>query len=162
MLRHVRAEDGARGGDRRRLLSAAGRDQLGRFGAADPPGIVGRALAAGCLAPDLVVTSDATRARETADAAARAVGRGPVQVEPWLYQASVEDVMAWLWALSDQFGAVMVVGHNPTMHLLVAGLLATQVPDRFPPGTMAVVHVDIDRWAALSSGAGSMQYCATA
>lgn len=121
-----------------------------------------RALAAGCLAPDLVVTSEATRARETADAAAIALGRGPAQVEPWLYQASVQDVTGWLRALPDQLGAVMVVGHNPTMHMLVADLVAPSAPGRFPPGTVAVVHLEIDRWAALAPGAGSMRYCATA
>jgi phosphohistidine phosphatase len=143
-------------------LSAAGRRQVGRFGAGDHPGILARALAAGCPAPKLIVASDASRARQTADAAAAAFGLGPARLEPWLYRASAEEVMAWLWTLPDQLGAVMVVGHNPTMHVLVADLVTTSAPDRFAPGTVAVVHFGVDRWAALSPGAGRLLYCATA
>ncbi len=114
----------------------------------------GRGQAAGRLlaayfanrhAPDLVLCSDALRARQTyALIAAGLPGRPRVLFEAALYLASCDRLLARIEAVSDETRDFLVIGHNPGLHELAA-ILAEIGPPRligairqaFPTGAVA-------------------------
>ena len=101
------------------------------------------------LMPDLIVSSDAVRARLTAEAVARSAGfDGEVQLEPRLYAASVADVLAVLCTVQEAHsGTVMIVGHNPGLEQLIAHL--TGESEDLPTAALAQIALPIDRWRDL-------------
>src|SRR5688572_5475639 len=67
------------------------------------------------LTPDVIISSDAVRARLTAEAVAAAAGYSrEIRLEEALYAASPADILAVLrTATTTTAGTVMIVGHNP-------------------------------------------------
>ena len=101
------------------------------------------------LVPDLIVTSDAVRARETAAAVATAAGyTREIVVEPSLYHATPADAIAVLNSVGNQTArTVLIVGHNPGLEDLVSRLSG----EHHDLVTAAIVElaVPIDRWSEL-------------
>ena len=101
------------------------------------------------LVPDLIVTSDAVRARETAAAVATAAGyTRAMVVEPSLYHATPADAIAVLKNISHQSAhTILIVGHNPGLEDLVSRLSG----EHHDMVTAALVElaVPIDRWSEL-------------
>ena len=65
---------------------------------------------------DAVWTSDAVRARQTAEIVRKVFGLRPedIFVEPAIYDAShVNDFYRVVRSIPDEFGTVLLVGHNP-------------------------------------------------
>ena len=143
VVRHAHAVDHWPGGDHDRPLAPRGRRDVAAFGdAGDVPGLLTRALADGCRRPDLVVSSSAVRARGTAEGACAVLGLGAPEIDRSLYRADADDLLAWLSVVSDDVAAVMIVGHNPAVHDLVAllgALPSPSLPTPAPPATSAVV-----------------------
>lgn len=114
----------------------------------------GRLLADLDLVPRLVISSSALRARSTAEQAIDAGGwDARLEVEPGLYQTSVEDVITTL-SLAPEVDRLMIVGHQPTWGSLVAHL--TGEPVEMRTATVAVVGLAIDSWADIRSVRGSL------
>jgi len=110
---------------------------------------VGKWLRDRALVPDLIVTSDAVRARETAAAVADAAAyTREIVVEPSLYHATPADAIAVLKSISNQTArTVLIVGHNPGLRDLVSRLSG----EHHDLVTAAIVElaVPIDRWSEL-------------
>jgi phosphohistidine phosphatase len=71
------------------------------------------------LLPDLVISSDAVRARLTAEAMAEAARyAGEVLLDQHLYLASPAEILSRLRAVRESAGTVMIVGHNPGLEEL--------------------------------------------
>ena len=103
------------------------------------------------LTPDLIVSSDAVRARLTAEAVAKSARfDGEIQLEPRLYAASVEDVLAVLCTVQEAHsGTVMIVGHNPGLEQLIAHL--TGETEDLPTAALAQIALPINRWRDLKA-----------
>ncbi len=71
------------------------------------------------IEPSLVLCSSARRARETYDAVKPP---GELLVEPALYGATAGEVIERLRKLPESTDSAMVIGHNPTVQLLVLWL----------------------------------------
>lgn len=103
------------------------------------------------LIPDVIITSDAVRARTTADAVAKAAGYvKEIVVEPSLYHAELEDLFAVLNGVRDRAAAtVLIVGHNPGLEDFVQQLTG----EHHDLPTTALIHITlaIDRWSDLDS-----------
>jgi phosphohistidine phosphatase len=100
------------------------------------------------LIPDLVISSDAVRARLTAEAMAEAAGyTGEVLLDPHLYLASPADILSVLRTVRENADTVMIVGHNPGLEELVEQLTSEQ-PD-LPTGALAQIVLPIVRWRDL-------------
>lgn len=98
------------------------------------------------ILPDLIITSTAVRARDTARRVAEAAGYdGETIATADLYHASPADVMEEVSRVADTYDRVMVVGHNPGLEVLT-GLL-TGVYHRFPTAALLHVRFDRERWA---------------
>ncbi len=113
---------------------------------------MGHLLSAEGLVPDLILSSTAVRAKETAEAVAKASSyKGPIELLDGLYLATAGKLLAEAQSrTADSVGRVLLVGHNPGMEDLVEILSGKR--ETFPTGALAVFEVGIDRWQALELG----------
>ena len=66
------------------------------------------------LIPDVIISSDAVRARLTAEAVAEAARyAGEILLDPHLYLACPAAILSLLTTVRENAGTVMIVGHNP-------------------------------------------------
>ena len=102
------------------------------------------------LAPDVILSSDAVRARLTAEAVAQAARyTGDILLDRRLYLASSRDILAVLRTVRETTaGTIMIVGHNPGMEELVAQLTGEQ--QDLPTAALAQIGLLIDRWRDLT------------
>jgi phosphohistidine phosphatase len=101
------------------------------------------------LMPDLVISSDAERARLTAEAMADAAGyNGTILLERRLYHASPGEIVSLLHEVAESaLDTVMIVGHNPGLEELVSGL--TRSHEEMSTAALAKIELPIDRWSEL-------------
>ena len=106
---------------------------------------MGRLVLEENLVPDLIVTSSATRAVATGEAAARASGyRGEFRNVPELYPGDSESYVRVLREIVEESRRVLVVGHNPAVERFLGEL--TGMAEILPSGAVAVVDLPISRW----------------
>jgi phosphohistidine phosphatase len=85
--------------------------------------LMGAALAEVGLAPDLALVSPALRTRQTWEQAAAAFAGARVELTPSMYDASADQLAQIVQDHEHGDETVMLVGHNPGVHELAAGLL---------------------------------------
>jgi phosphohistidine phosphatase len=101
------------------------------------------------LTPDIIMSSDAVRARRTAESVAKAARyAGEILLDRLLYIASPPDILAVLRTTREtKAGTVMIVGHNPGLEELVTQLTGEQ--QDLPTAALAQIGLPIDRWRDL-------------
>ena len=113
LLRHAEAEVLA-ASDRARRLTAKGEEQAER---------VGKFCRRHEIAPAIILTSPVTRARQTAEIAARQLG-GVEKVEvPWAACGMEPFAALKELAAYDKFSSVLLVGHQPDLGALASVLM---------------------------------------
>ncbi len=158
MLRHAKAASQGPD-DHGRPLTARGRRQatdVGAYVAGDP--------VPAAPVPELVLSSSARRAVETAELVkAELAVRAELVVEPALYGADADDVVEIVRGLGGDADSVMVVGHNPTVHELAVLLLDDEEVDGrarldagFPTAALAVIAMTAPTWTRLAPGSGTL------
>jgi len=152
LLRHAKAEDGSPGGgDHERALKNRGRKAAA---------LVGEFLARLEESPDLVLSSSAVRARETAELAVQAGGfHAPLEIRPSVYQATPESLLNELRTLSSEHQRVLVVGHEPTLSLLIDSLTGSE--PAFPTGALARIDFERESWSELRPQDGQITWLVT-
>ncbi|WP_046244930.1 SixA phosphatase family protein [Hymenobacter terrenus] len=128
--------------DQERPLNDRGRE--------DAP-TIGKALAKRHICPDLVVSSPAVRAMSTAVLAAREMkySHEKITVEPGIYAADVDGLLAIIRSLPDSAGSVLLVGHNPTLTDTV-NELSPSVLNEMPTAAVVCLRFECDHWAEVS------------
>ena len=101
------------------------------------------------LTPDLIICSDAARARLTAASVAQAAGyAGDIVVDRQLYLAGPADILAVLRTVPEtNVETLMIVGHNPGLEELLAQLTGDE--EDLPTAALAQITLPIDRWRDL-------------
>jgi len=100
------------------------------------------------LMPGVVISSDAVRARLTAEAVAEAARyAGEILLDPRLYMAGPADILSLLQRVRENAQTVMIVGHNPGLEQLVEQL--TGEPQDLPTAALAQIGLPIDQWRDL-------------
>ena len=109
------------------------------------------------LIPDLIISSSARRALDTAEAAAESAGyEGPIEVTRVLYHADPDTYIDRLKSLPGDINRVLVVGHNPGMEDLLTEL--TGARERMPTAALAEVNLQIESWSDIAAEAeGSLE-----
>ena len=101
------------------------------------------------LIPDIVISSDAVRARLTAEAVAAAARYvGEIVLDPHLYLASPADILSLLRTVRENAETVMIIGHNPGLEELVEQL--TDERHDLPTAALAHIVLEIDQWRDLT------------
>jgi phosphohistidine phosphatase len=110
---------------------------------------MGRLLRELDLAPDLILTSSARRARDTAEAVADQSGYiGDIKVEEELYAAPPEVYLEALASAEDRNECILIIGHNPGLEELLEMLTGEQ--ESLPTAAIARVDLPIASWQALA------------
>ena len=101
------------------------------------------------LSPDAIISSDAVRARLTAEAVAETADcAAKILLDPRLYHAGPDSIVTVLQTVPDaKAETVMIVGHNPGLEGLIARLTGEH-PD-LPTAALAQIVLPIVRWRDL-------------
>jgi phosphohistidine phosphatase len=148
LLRHAKAERDGSGSDHGRRLTDRGRRDAAR---------VGRFVTAAELVPDLVVTSTAARARETAELAKEAgEWKAPLRETRALYDTTIERALDQVRALDSGLASVVLVGHEPTWSALTSMLIGGGRV-RLPTAGLASIELEVEAWSEVAPGAGELR-----
>lgn len=130
-------------------------------GRKDSP-IVGKYLANLGLTPDLIVSSPAARAKETAQLLAPAAGYAKsIRWEDSMYAASSGELMSVLRKLPDDASHVLLVGHNPGFEELAAQLIGADAYGmalglRLPTAAAAHIALNVETWRDVQANSGQL------
>lgn len=107
------------------------------------------------LIPDLILTSPALRAVQSAESVARTLGLAMrrVQRDDRLYLATAEELLAVLRDLGPQVAHAMLVGHNPGLTELARRLTADPSLGELATAAVATMSFDATSWRRLEAGA---------
>jgi phosphohistidine phosphatase len=132
---------------------------LANRGLRDAPRM-GRRLEARGIAVDLMLTSTAVRARQTAELVDAALSRSPhaIREEPRIYLASPGELLEVLSAVEDVINALVLVGHNPGLTQLANLMLRDLALPNLPTAGVVAVDCDIDSWSAIASARFSLRF----
>ncbi len=148
LLRHAKSSWDEPGlADHDRPLAPRGRKAAKR---------IARWASANDVRPNLVLCSTARRARATLDLISGGLGSPVVKIEDGLYHASAGDLVERLRIVPDDFGDVLVIGHNPGLHDL-ACVLAPPGPDAFPTGALVELRLAIETWQDVKPGCALLE-----
>ena len=120
-----------------------------------------RWLAEAGLTPGEALCSDARRTRETWEGIAAGLpGAARLRLEPRLYEAGADDILAVLHAATTP--VVALIGHNPGIGETASRLLHT-APDHprfadYPTGATLVARFATEAWRALRWGTGRAEH----
>ena len=121
---------------------------LNKRGLRDSPRM-GRLIAEQNLAPDLIVSSSAVRAMQSAKAVAEAIDDlTPLVEEDELYLASPRAYIDTARYLEESFQRILFVGHNPGISELLNAL--TGCDTVMPTAALAQIELSINQWRQLS------------
>ena len=113
------------------------------------------------IVPEFVLCSTAVRTRETYERIETVLAGAPVHYERGLYAASDDDLLERLRSVPDEFGSVLLIGHNPGIEDL-ALRLARPSPERdklvakFPTAALATLEFTGSGWAELEPGCATL------
>jgi phosphohistidine phosphatase len=154
IVRHAKSDWAAGAPDHERPLNTRGLREAPQLG---------ELLGGLGLQPDLVICSDATRARQTWALAASAwVDAPPVRIDARLYDASRSEVLDVINQTPDDVQILACVGHEPTSGALAAALAgssdegAAQTLSRGLKTASAAVITFAGTWAGLEVGAARL------
>jgi len=103
-------------------------------------------------APDLIISSHATRALQTAHIFARVMGypHNRVQVNENLYMEGENEIHIILKNLTDEINSVMIVGHNPDVTYLAHTYIRQHI-DTIPTSGVVTIRFATDRWSRIGT-----------
>ena len=156
LLRHAKSDWSDPGlGDFDRPLAPRGIEAARRMG---------QATQARGLAPDLVLCSQAARARQTWDLVAPEMkGAPPVQIRRSLYLAAPGALLDAVRGV-EAAAVVLLIGHNPGLELLAAALSGPgsdpgaleALSEKYPTAALAILNFDVARWSDAGPGKGRL------
>jgi phosphohistidine phosphatase len=117
---------------------------------------MGQFMRARGYVPEIIVSSPAKRAKRTSELAAEAGAFGDIiRFDERIYESSPQTLLEVISALDDSMSIALVVGHNPGMEGALT--LLTGEVDRMPTAALAVIDLDVDRWADVGPGSGRLR-----
>jgi phosphohistidine phosphatase len=151
LLRHAKSswkETGARDFDR----------PLNQRGLKAAP-VIGRLIRKRKLRPDLVLSSPAERARQTAQLVLDAAGlETELRYDERIYEASASRLFEIVSQIEDDARTAMLVGHNPGLEELVEAL--TGEAPGLSTAALACIELDIERWSKVQARANQLVWLA--
>lgn len=157
LFRHAKAEGSEPGmEDRSRSLVERGRRDAGRIGAY---------MAAHALVPDRVVLSPAARTQETWKYMANAMRPAPgAMTQEAIYDATPHQVLGVIMDTPSTAHALMIVGHNPSLHEVALMLIASgdidareRLREKLPTAGLVIIDFAFDDWSKLHPQSGRLE-----
>ena len=117
---------------------------------------MGEVMARKEIQPDVVISSPANRAMQTAILVKEASGsNSPLQYDERIYEASQQNLRSVASQIPENFASALLVGHNPGMEGFIHYLTGQLEP--MSTAALAVIELDIDSWLDLTDGCGILQ-----
>ena len=121
------------------------------------------------LLPGRVVVSPAKRTRETWALLAPALGKGlKATFDERLYDASPQTVFEIIQEHATDCPALLIIGHNSSMHRLATGLIAAgdldnreKLRENLPTSGLVTIEFPFEDWARLHAQAGRLTHFVT-
>jgi phosphohistidine phosphatase len=106
-------------------------------------------LASKEILPDLILASSALRTQQTTELINETfeLDKSHVRFFESFYLADQKELMKTLNELDNNFGVVMIIGHNPTMEYFTTSLTNQSVT--FPTAAVAHIKLEISNWSEL-------------
>jgi phosphohistidine phosphatase len=121
---------------------------------------IGRAIGGRGSTLDLVVSSPAVRARQTAETVIRSGSlAGELRFDERIYDASAPELFKLIRELPRTCSSVMIVGHNPGLESLFARL--TGISERMPTAAVACIELKVDEWDEVEDAVGNLTWMMT-
>lgn len=118
---------------------------------------IGEVMARKEILPDLILSSPARRAMQTAAFVKEAGGlNGPIQYDERIYEASPQSLRLVISQINGQLESVMIVGHNPGIEGLIKYLTGSSEP--MPTAALAAIVLDIDGWDKVTEKSGKVRF----
>ncbi len=122
---------------------------LNKRGRSDAPRM-GQLLCDRELVPQVILSSSAARARQTAEALIKTSGfQGEISYLDRLYLAEADEYISALRELPDTIERVMVIGHNPGLESLLQ-MLSGRI-ESLPTAVIAHLVLPISQWSELNA-----------
>ncbi len=148
ILRHAQSPMLPSGDDFNRPLSQKGCDDM-----AD----LAKTLREQDIAPSCVFCSPAKRTRQTLDILLPDLPDPAITFPETLYNAPAGVLYELLKNTDDKHHSVLLLGHNPGMHQIVAFLTGELLP-AYQPGTLSVIECDCNNWTGLMPEANTLNH----
>jgi phosphohistidine phosphatase len=102
------------------------------------------------LKPDLLVSSNASRAFHTAAIFHRVLNMGAenFRIEPALYLSGVDEILNVIFGIDDKINSLMIFGHNPGF-TEISNYLSTMSIDNVPTTGMVHLVFDTMNWTTI-------------
>ncbi len=109
------------------------------------------------LHPDLLVSSSAKRAVETAEAYARTldISSEAIQINKDIFEAERAEILRAVHALDDCAGTVVLFAHHPGVTNLLHHLVHSEV-EKMPLGAFALLELSAESWRTVSFKKGRL------
>jgi phosphohistidine phosphatase len=118
---------------------------------------IGEYLRSRDVAPDLVLSSPAVRARETITLVKKAAQwTTEVRYDQRIYEASATRLAEIVSQIENDRKLVMMVGHNPGMEELL--LLLTGITERLRTASVAKITLKTSKWATATEKTGRLEW----
>jgi phosphohistidine phosphatase len=113
---------------------------------------IARRLAELTLAPDLIVTSPARRAAQTAETIARELTLLPrtIRYEEALYLGGAPEILKLVRSIGPLVSHLLIIGHNPGISEAAHILAPTGDMGGLPTGALCTMTFDIEQWSAVA------------
>ncbi|MDT9599417.1 SixA phosphatase family protein [Sphingosinicella rhizophila] len=124
---------------------------------------VGREICRQGLIYDLVLASPARRVIETLAEVSEACPMPAPTFDKRIYLASTATLIDIVKETADSVERLLLVGHNPGLESLAmamaaadGGALRLELEQKYPTGTLAEIRFDIEHWAEVDEGIGTL------
>jgi phosphohistidine phosphatase len=122
--------------------------------------VIGNYIRKHKIVPDLVISSPATRARQTADLVLKAARlKLQPRFDERIYEASAHRLLEVISQVEDAADRAMLIGHNPGFEELVEEL--TGEFQRMPTCALACIEFNIEKWNKARPGEGNLKWLVT-
>lgn len=117
---------------------------------------IGKLMKERGLVPDVILSSPAKRACETAKLVCESAGFDTqIKFDQRIYEATVGTLVSIVMEIDDSFDSALLVGHNPGAEGLVFYLTGEIAP--MPTAALAVLDLEIENWNAIDGECGDLK-----
>jgi phosphohistidine phosphatase len=120
-------------------------------------GLIGSFVRQQKIHPDVIVSSPAKRARQTAELVLKSAGlEVELRFDERIYEASVRRLLEVISQIEDARNTAMLVGHNPGFEELFESL--TGEARHLPTAALACIETGTETWSKVGVEAGNLKW----
>jgi phosphohistidine phosphatase len=119
--------------------------------------LVGQFIRKQKIRPDLILSSPAERARQTAALVIKAANlAAELRFDERIYEADAARLLDVVSQIDEPVGVALLVGHNPGMEDLIETL--TGEKQSMPTAALARIILDVEKWSKVRERAGRLDW----